>query len=322
MRNFFLIVVMVLGLTQSHAFNCAMPGNFLKVIKDTCYPCMFPMYVAGVPIGMAPVMDGSATIRTPICFCGTPVPRVGIPWGYWNPNRFIEVVKTPWCFPLIGAQLGVGYALSQRGTRSQLSNRTFMQAHYYIYPLFTMLEIMTDFACLASSAYDVGYITEIDPLWSDDELAFFINPEALLFGNIVALMACIADSVASNVTTPLSTLFWCKGSWGGVYPMTGNVAQENVVEDAASIAANLIFKMNRQGILLNGGGISALCGKHYQPIWNKDNFRLQLLLPQSHFMCMPIGRDALFWSILTNLPSIGVDNFGFLMFQKRDCCVL
>ena len=301
--------------------SCGDPGNFTKVLFDTCYSCMFPMYIGGIGIGEAPVADGSPKVREPLCACGTPFPRIGVPIGYWDPNRFVETVKKPWCFPLLGLELPVKIGASQRGARSYGRHRTFFQAHYYVYPIFYILEIFTDFICMSNSSYDISYITEVDPLWDDDELAFWINPEALLFANPAAQLACVADSVAANANTPNTSLFWCKGSWGMVYPLSGNVAQQNLVEDSASVAANMLFKMSRQALLLNGAGRSALCGKHYQPIWNKNSFRMQLMLPQSNKECTVIGKDAIFWSSYKNLPGKGVDQLGYLIFQKRDCCM-
>lgn len=316
------VISLIVATTLSlNAGSCGDLSNFTKVLFDTCYSCMFPMYIAGIDIGKAPVADASSKVRQPICACSTPFPRIGIPIGYWNPNRFVEAVKDPWCFPLIGASLPVDFGAKQRGTRMFNGHRTFAQSHYYIYPIFEMLELLTDFTCMTSSGYDVAYVTEVDPLWDDDELAFWINPEAVLFANPAAQIACMADSVSANTANPQTALFWCKGSWGSVYPLTGNVAQQNYVEDSASIASNMLFKLSKQAILLNGAGKSALCGHNYQPIWNKNNFRMQLMLPQSDKECRAIGKDALFWSQFKNLPGKGVDQFGYLIFQKRDCCM-
>jgi conjugal transfer pilus assembly protein TraU len=316
-----LIAVLAVTTMGLNAGSCGSPSNFFKVIKDTCYSCMFPMYIAGVPLGSAPVNDASDKVRQPLCLCGSPIPRIGIPIGYWNPNRFIETVKDPWCFPLLGVSIPIGFGSLQRGARTYNHHRTFMQSHYYIYPIFYMLELFTDFACMTSTSYDLAYPTEVDPLWDDDELAFWISPESILFANPLAQLACVGDAVKANINNPVTALFWCKGSWGGLYPITGNVAQENIVEDAASVASNMIFKLMREMLLLNGAGVSALCGKHSQPIWNKNNFRLQLMLPQSNKECTVIGKDALFWSAFKNLPGKGMDQFGYLLFQKRDCCM-
>ena len=59
--------------------------------------------------------------------------------------------------------------------------RSFYQVHYYVYPVVYWLEILTDFVCLEKGKFDVAYITEFDPMWNDDETAFFLNPEAAIF---------------------------------------------------------------------------------------------------------------------------------------------
>jgi len=301
------------------AESCSDSSNFMNVLKDTCYSCIFPIYIAGIPMGEAPVADDSDKVRIPLCYCGI---RIGVPVGYWNPNRFIEAVSEPWCFPLLGSSIDVKTGSSQRGTKGVGGHRTFLQTHYYKYPIFYILDMLSDFACASSSDSDIAWIGEVDPTWDDDQMAFWIAPESLLFANPISQLACIADSAAANISTSSSTLFWCKGSWGSLYPVTGSVVKQNFVEDAASASANMIFKLSRLGLLMNGAGTKALCGKTYQPIWNKDNFRLQLMLPQSADECMVIGKDALFWSAWKNLiVEKGVDQFGFLMFQKRDCCM-
>jgi conjugal transfer pilus assembly protein TraU len=65
-----------------------------------------------------------------------------------------------------------------------------------------------DFPCTEKRDFDLAYMTEVDPLWNDDSLAFIINPEALLFGNPIAQTACVADSVAAAVYQPIDPLFW------------------------------------------------------------------------------------------------------------------
>jgi len=52
-----------------------------------------------------------------------------------------------------------------------------------------VLDEAWDLVCLEKAAFDVAYMTELDPLWSDDELSFLLNAEGVLFGNSVA-QAC------------------------------------------------------------------------------------------------------------------------------------
>ena len=43
--------------------------------------------------------------------------------------------------------------------------------------------------------FDLMYLSEVDPTWNDDELAFYTVPEVVLFANPFMQAACIADAV-------------------------------------------------------------------------------------------------------------------------------
>ncbi|MEZ9309461.1 TraU family protein, partial [Vibrio cyclitrophicus] len=93
-------------------------------------------------------------------------------------------------------------------------------AHWYKYPVIYWLQLMQSTACMATDVFDVAYMTEIDPLWDDDELSLILNPEALLFGNLAAQLACVPEAMltSANVALPIDALFWCLGSQGSAYP--------------------------------------------------------------------------------------------------------
>ena len=49
------------------------------------------------------------------------------------------------------------------------------------------MEVVTDFPCLERGSFDLAYLTEVDPLWNDDELTLILlNPDAVLFANPIA----------------------------------------------------------------------------------------------------------------------------------------
>jgi conjugal transfer pilus assembly protein TraU len=73
---------------------------------------------------------------------------------------------------------------------------------------------------------DIAYLSEVDPMWNDSTLSMIINPEAALFGNLIAQAACAADAAASSAGLPLSPLFWCAGAQGSMYPFTGYTSGE------------------------------------------------------------------------------------------------
>ncbi len=151
---------------------------------------------AGVEILKGTLPDMQSTVSSPLCICPDPFPRIGIPVSFFEPSRLIEVVKDPYCFPTMG--FGLNISKLQTGTTgdSHDRSRTFFQAHYYIFPIYAIIDMFTDFICMEKTGYDLAYITEVDPLWNDDGLSLIISPEALLFGNPATQMACVADSIA------------------------------------------------------------------------------------------------------------------------------
>ena len=325
------IAGILLVLWASPAFGvCA--GSPHNPITEVCWHCMFPFKIGGVTIAKSPMdlKEPPDLAKSPVCICPFPPPiffRIGIPVSFWEPARFIESVKDAFCFPSLGfglTPLSPGFLNgggTEAGTQEEAPS-TFQQTHYAIYPVYTMMEILTDFVCLEHSGFDIAYMTEIDPTWNDDLLAEILYPESLLFANLPAQLSCIADSVGSNAGLPLSPLFWCMGSWGSTYPMSGHVGTDNLVQGAAATAARIIYKMGRTGTLCDTG--LNLCSCVPTPLWVKHNYRLSLAKPVRGWQCIPIGRSSLIWGAAKNppLPAGGdaPDNFMYIVFRKRACC--
>jgi len=323
---------------SSNQLFCLCSPSMLNPVTDIDWDCIFPIKIAGITIGGSPSegeeqgdkepMENPESL-SPICVCTTPIPRIGITISLWEPARLIEVVTDPWCFPTIGTSLGppgpakAGVQAAQyRGnpTRTNTTKTTFFQVHYYIFPLWAVLELLLDFICLEKSGFDLAYITEVDPLWNDPALASILNPEAILFGNPVTQMACSADSLAAAGGKTIDSLFWCMGSWGSPYPLAGGITDTDEVAAAAGTAARMIYKLHRQLILWGTTGSQGLCGKYPMPIWRKSQYRLQIAQPVRG-TCHVIGKTGLLWSFFKNPPVPGrVSNFNFMLWRKRDCC--
>lgn len=301
---------------------CAPTGALtVDIILKADYTAMFPLRIAGIPIIPGRIQDVGGSVSSPICICKDPIPRIGIPVSFFEPSRLIEVVKDPYCFPSMGFGLTTsGGALGGTSGDDGIGNQsTFYQAHYYIFPIYALLELLTDFICLQMTGFDMAYLTEVDPLWNNDTLSAILNPEALLFGNPISNLACIADAVTSAVFEPIDALFWCKGSWGNAYPLTGQTGGDGFVEGGASVAASLIYKLHRQLILWGSWGQAGLCGYYPAPIWRKSAYRLQIVTPIPSLYATTIGTTGMLWSFGKNPPFVG-DNFSYLLFKKRECC--
>lgn len=302
------------------AFCHADASQLVKTLAAACYSCILPIRVGGIPVIQGSMPDQPKGSVQSLCTCPAPPPiftRIGVSMGYFEPNKMIDVVKDPYCFPSFGFNLG-GHPMI-RGTKGDAVDRTrtFFQAHYMEYPLLSMTGLFTDSLCFYGKGADLAYMTETDPLWNDDQLAAIINPEAILFGNPVTNLACIADSVSSMHNRPLDSLFWCKGSWGNTYPLTGSTNTKDYVEASASVASGLIYKLHRQGVAWATWG--NLCSPIPLPIWTKSAYRLQIISPVPHPTATGIGQSELLWSYGKNPPYVG-DNFSYLIFKQKECC--
>ena len=245
-------------------------GSFVNPVTDVCWGCMFPLSLGSLKIWPSSRAD-TDNPDLPICACGTPVPRIGLAIGFWEPVRLIDVSTKPWCFPNLGGikldpgfPIGNGYASdgAQLGGQSQRTAK--YHVHYYIYPLLYWLEVVTDFLCLEASSFDVAYMSEIDPLWQDDELASLLNPEAALFTSVIAQAACSADCISASARLPMDELFWCSGCQGSMYPMNGNIGANMAIQPFTQVLAT--FKEELFGFQ------GALVGVEVDEFMNTDGF--------------------------------------------------
>ncbi|AOG02748.1 traU family protein (plasmid) [Blastomonas sp. RAC04] len=307
-------------------------GSFVNPVTDVCWGCMFPLSLGSLKIWPSSRAD-TDNPDLPICACGTPVPRIGLAIGFWEPVRLIDVSTKPWCFPNLGGikldpgfPIGNGYASdgAQLGGQSQRTAK--YHVHYYIYPLLYWLEVVTDFLCLEASSFDVAYMSEIDPLWQDDELASLLNPEAALFTSVIAQAACSADCISATTRLPMDELFWCSGCQGSMYPMNGNVGANIGIKQSARLAAErMVYKLHRQGLAWGTSGSKALCSKYIMPILKKSQYRMQQVNPtpmvSGREACSPIGATTILPKSGQVYPVKGED-VGFLLWRKRNCCML
>jgi len=308
--------------TMSGSAHAKCTGNFVNPITDVCWECLFPITIGSIPIvkGDLPDIDNPAL---PICFCGNPIPRIGIAAGFWEPVRLVDVTKQPFCFPtLAGMEMDLGLNLGRGGSpHSSDSGNAFWHVHWYNYPLVSWLELVLDFLCLEPGSFDLAYLTELDPLWSEDSLAFLINPEAILFGNPIAQAACAADCIKASTGLPFDALFWCGGCQGSMYPLDGHIqAHVGSIQSSLLAVERFTYKLHRQMLAWGTSGEEALCSKYPMPIMKKSQYRSQLVVPVPSD-CAQFGKTTTVYEAGKEIPVTGED-FGYLIWRKRNCCVL
>lgn len=306
-------------------------GKFANPLTDVCWNCLFP-----ITIGDAKVLSGSqpdtSNPSSPICTCPlAPIGvRIGISTGYWEPMALVDVTRHPYCMVNLGGlqltqgAFGADGEVESNGTGE---NGSFYYVHWYKFPLLYWLNLLTDGLCVEKGDFDIAYMTELDPTWHDDELTFLLNPEALLFGNLVSQAACAADSLATMVNLPIDSLFWCAGSQGSMYPLNGAVdGHFGGVQASTLLTERMTYKMHREGLLWDSVGENspALCYEYPAPIIPKSRYRYQMINPiptasGGEDGCHQFGHTTTLWESLHEYPVMGED-FGYLVWRKRNCC--
>ena len=297
-------------------------GRPVNPVTDVCWSCLLPIKIAGVNITGGDI--DTPTSKSILCACsrpGIPVPVPGIPIAFWEPARLVDVTKSPMCMVSLGG-ISLGSS-SVKGFKEDREGEAFYHVHWYIYPVIYWLEILLDFVCLEMASVDVAYMTEFDPMWSDDAKTAILNPETLMFGNPLTQAACVADCATSSTGLSNDSMFWCAGCQGGIYPYSGTTSSHNGgVGTAQLIVSKFMAKMHRQMMLWGYYGKEGMCGKYPMPVIKKSQYRLQMTYPVPEFSsCKRIGQTEVLWQSGKEYPIFGED-YGFLIWRKRDCCLL
>ena len=329
MKNSLLILLILIFFTFStsqnaKAANCK--GEMFNPITSVCWSCIFPLSIGSMQIGLNNNRYDTKNPSSPICICqkGT-IPVPGIAVGFWEPIRMADVTKRPFCMVNMGGMEIIPEGVGKIGVGKDEDGHATWHMHWYINPIIYLLNLFLDGLCLESSGFDLSYLTEFDPLFHDDMLSFVINPEAIVFANPIAHAACIADCVSSTIRKPLDPLFWCAGCQGSLYPFTGNLAgRTNSIQGTSMTIEKSIAKFHRQLILPVTSGPEALCQPIPAPIVKKSQYRLQTTFPvvgKGNLGCNAFGKSTFLHAAFKELPVKGED-FGYLIWRKRNCCLL
>ena len=301
-------------------------GNFPNPVKDICWSCIFPVSVGPVE-GGGHDADGLPSIPSP-CVCPFPPPvmqRVGIRVSYWEPSHIAEVVRTPLCSPFLGGTK-LGSIMAPRGTndvRGKPESSAFYHVHYFQAPVLAWVGMILSAAvCWSAPSIDLLWATELDPTWDDPELANLLNPESVLFANLPAKLACVAD-VASVAATRfgIDKLFWCSGAQGSLYPLSGQTSKHvSGTGTSLQLVHRILFKMHRQLMAMDVSTPAAMCSPVPQPLLRKNQYKLQMLgpVPLTAFG-FGVGYPEHIWGAAKSFPVTGED-YTYLVWRKRQCC--
>lgn len=321
-----------------------------QLITNICWDCIFPLRVGGTTWfgGHNPVPLEAADETVCICNNSNDIPSIGITLGMWQPAQVMEIVRGPGCAPALG---GITLPLGNvyfRGTTGQArhagAENAFYHYHKYAFPLLAILEMFSAPHCFGDGYmdFDLVYVSEVDPTWNNDQLAFFSDPEAALTANPIAAAACIADAAAAAADQVTNAMYWCAGSWGALYPFSGQMdAEGSMARKTSLLATRAIAALHRRGLAWQTMGDAAVCKAYIQPMFPKDMYRMSMFFPSSEVGGSvsapssngsgsqqtinligdhPIGQTDLMWGAWRSWPITGEDAL-YIIWRWNDCCM-
>lgn len=330
-----LLLVLISGGSAAQsdvAIGPACRGSFPNLITDICYDCMFPISLAGNLMSFGVSGDDYPTSAngSPVCLCLSSL-AAGIPLSFWEPAFMVDVTNKPGCMPLLGGvdisppynALEYGAEKRNAAVAKSTQKSAFMHANEYVNPVMTALGVVSDSPCLDKRGFDVPYISWADPTWNDDALAMILTPYGYAFAGIPSVAAEMPDAILATFGFPSASLFWVAGSWGPMYPVTGNVAVANSPEQVAHLlVARLFAKLHAAGVMQSTAGQGALesCGALGVPefLMDKRQYKTNRTFPWPDNMCTPIGRPLMLQEKGAARPQD--KDYGYFIFRKKDCC--
>ncbi len=336
-RALMLGAIMALSAKSAHALvglTCPDSGALTRggFITDLNWGGFFPIQL-GANFGGRRNRPGDAAGAACLCRGRLGIPTPGVVHGMWQPTHLLESTRSAFCFPSLGpmgrAAGALGGALSslrQGGNSEDEQMGGFKHFHMIAFPIGAVLDMFTSAVCSPGNSgfdFDMLFISEIDPTFSSDELSMFTNPEALIFSSPAAQAACLADAAVTNVGRPIRQLFWCAGSWGSMYPLTGHTSsQTSVVREASLSAVRGVAKLHRFGIMDKTYGRGAVCRNRPKFLYPKQQYRFQIMYPLPQRTSGPewTGRNTLLNREFRHIPAVGED-WVQVLWTYEQCCV-
>ena len=321
-------------------------SSFPDIVNDICWDCMYPIRVGGKVILKADNMPDNVQEITSnpddytpgeyICDCEGQNDEIffGIYVSFWEPARVMEITPEPGCFSFMFGMdmreaLGATYGVKGPAPVTPLE-KSFQHVHYYHAPIMEMLDIfgLADFCKeWGMSGLDIAYMTELSPLWKDDELNLLVRAESAVFANPVAQTLCTVDCLAASASYPINAMFWCQGCWGSIYPMSGHLG--HVIGSPITVSSNLMVRLLAEmarfpappAVEYDTSSSFAKCGGVIRPVLKKSQYRINTLSPIPEAKSYhSLGASSFLWGEHRTIPATGEDH-SFVVWRKRNCCL-
>ncbi len=300
-------------------------GRLINPVTDICWRCLFPITIGASHVVSSDLPDTENPHET-LCVCpGDPFPNVGFALGYWEPMALVDVTRTPYCFVTLGAAHIQHEEKAQGAVETQTPDQhgSFYHVHVYHFPILQWIDSeLLGGSCQSPGNFEMVYMSELDPTWRDENLALIVFPETRQFLNpmtaLTSQAACLLDALSANTGLPSDNTFWCAGSQGLMYPLTGKVAEHvGSVQATTLLSERILFKLHRLG-RMGDTNAQSLCGDRVNFIMPKSRYRYQMVYPKPA-SCQPFGRSTMLWGSLVMNPLYG-DDTSYLIWRKKNCC--
>lgn len=294
-----------------------------SLLTDVCWDCMFPLKIAGQTLATGERDNPPGETSKEICRCEpNGIPKPGVVMQMWEPARLIEFPRQAGCSPTLGGvQIGAdGDYIG--GKNEGPIEKAFYHYHYFSFPLFVIMELFSPSSC--HDGYldiDMMYLSEVDPTWNNDELAFFLTPENAMVANPIAGAACPADAAAATAGWPLDSLFWCAGSWGQIYPLSGNqFGSHGPVRSTSLLKTRIIASLHRKGFARRTMGSDAMCEPKIDPMIPKSQYKFSMMYPRAETdRAHVLGEAVERWGLGRIIPGVAETPI-YLTWRLNDCC--
>lgn len=342
LREFFGVSLIAFS-SISVADDATCNGEFPNPITDYCWSAVFPISIAGVEIFDLDQEDNSSTDNADvICTCGSGLDiKIGTTISFWEPITMVDVVRKPFCLAgLGGVDMGNLFDAPKNGIGTidggAVQRDAFYHVHWYANPILFWLGALTESTCMDRSPFDVISMTEVNPMWNDEELSSLTtNPDAFLYANPVAQLACAPDCITSSAGMPNPVTYWCAGCQGSMFPLTGTVPHHIGVVDTSSLLLQKYTNLAHRQLMIWGTSATSnssdagLCYKYPKYMMDKSDYKYAMLFPVpqrksnhgfgSKLCAQPFGRTTAVWGAGHTFPFQGED-VVYQVLRKRDCC--
>lgn len=339
MNRFVFMLSFFLAFFSSNSFSESCPDAEIfgpKLLESFCWDCIFPVRINGLTLDGPGGRSGDIpddAMRSLICTCpdAAGVPEFGIPMGAWFPRFLTETVQKPYCSPTLkgtnltgGTRLAVGGDVSSRKNNKSVSDAAFLHFHTLSFPILEMLELLASAQCNPDKFVDMElqYLSEPDPLWTDNLLSAILTPEAALFTNPAAMAACAAECTSIAFSPDAIDFHWCAGCWGGTYPFTGHANHNGSrVKHSSLVATKALAALHRRLLAFDTVGSAEACNAQLSPSLIKSQYRFGMMYPDpeassNHYL----GSSTLLWGENRQRASSG-SNHVYAGFRYQDCCL-